>query len=81
MHQDIALTKFWPTFCFQMGIYAALGVGQSLAALLNGITLAFIIYSASRRIHDVCLSSSCFCLSDSRIERHHPHNAESNHFL
>ena len=82
MCQDIALIKFWLTICFQMGIYATLGVGQSLAALLNGITIAFIIYSASRRMHDVCVTSSLFfCLSDSRVERHHPHNAESNVFL
>ena len=60
MRQDITLTNFWPTICFQMGIYATLGVGQSLAALLNGITIAFIIYSASRRMHDVCLSSPLF---------------------
>ncbi|KAI9463348.1 ABC transporter [Lactarius psammicola] len=37
---------------FYMGIYAALNVGQALATFLNGITVAFIVYSASRRMHD-----------------------------
>ncbi|KAI9439887.1 ABC transporter [Lactarius indigo] len=35
-----------------MGIYATLGVGQALATFLNGTTVAFIVYSASRRMHD-----------------------------
>ncbi|KAH9068493.1 ABC transporter [Lactarius deliciosus] len=37
---------------FYMGIYATLGIGQALAAFSNGITVAFIVYSASRRLHD-----------------------------
>ncbi|KAH9177416.1 ABC transporter [Lactarius sanguifluus] len=37
---------------FYMGIYAILGVGQALAAFLNGTAIAFIVYSASRRMHD-----------------------------
>ncbi|KAF8273331.1 P-loop containing nucleoside triphosphate hydrolase protein [Lactarius quietus] len=37
---------------FYMGIYATIGIGQALAAYLNGITLAAIVYSASRRLHD-----------------------------
>ncbi|KAH8995028.1 ABC transporter [Lactarius akahatsu] len=37
---------------FYMGIYAALGVGQALATFLNGTVVAFIAYSASRRMHD-----------------------------
>ncbi|KAH9063931.1 ABC transporter [Lactarius vividus] len=37
---------------FYMGIYATLGVGQALAAFLNGTTIAFVVYSASRRMHD-----------------------------
>ncbi|KAH8995030.1 ABC transporter [Lactarius akahatsu] len=37
---------------FYMGIYATLGVGQALAAFMNGMTVAFIVYSASRRMHD-----------------------------
>jgi hypothetical protein len=39
-----------------MGIYATLGIGQALGAFLSGITLASIVYSASTRLHDVCLS-------------------------
>ncbi|KAH9003060.1 P-loop containing nucleoside triphosphate hydrolase protein [Lactarius hatsudake] len=35
-----------------MGIYATLGVGQALTAFLNGTAIAFIVYSASRRMHD-----------------------------
>ncbi|KAH9173294.1 putative ATP-binding cassette transporter protein YOR1 [Lactarius sanguifluus] len=35
-----------------MAIYATLGVGQAIAALLNGTTVAFIAYSASRRTHE-----------------------------
>jgi hypothetical protein len=60
MHQDMVPFKLWLTIHFQMVIYATLGVGQSLAALLNGITITFIIYSASVRMHDVCLSSYSF---------------------
>ncbi|KAH9003061.1 ABC transporter [Lactarius hatsudake] len=37
---------------FYMGIYATLGVGQALATFSNGMTVAFIVYSASRRMHD-----------------------------
>ncbi|KAH9068492.1 ABC transporter [Lactarius deliciosus] len=37
---------------FYMGIYATLGIGQALATFSNGITVAFIVYSASRRLHD-----------------------------
>ncbi|KAH9031754.1 ABC transporter [Lactarius pseudohatsudake] len=37
---------------FYMGIYATLGVGQALATFMNGIIVAFIVYSASRRMHD-----------------------------
>ncbi|KAH8995032.1 ABC transporter [Lactarius akahatsu] len=37
---------------FYMGIYATLGVGQALATFMNGMTVAFIVYSASRRMHD-----------------------------
>jgi len=36
-----------------MGIYAMLGVAQALTAFLNGTIIAFIIYSASKRLHHV----------------------------
>ena len=45
---------------FQMGIYATLGVGQAVTAFLNGTIIALIVYSASRRMHDVCLTGSSF---------------------
>jgi hypothetical protein len=48
--------QFRLDFRIQMGIYAALGIGQALGAFLNGLTLASIVYSASTRLHDVCLS-------------------------
>jgi len=60
MHQAIALINFCLTIRLQMEIYATLDVGQALAAFLNGTIIAFIIYSASRRMHDVCLSGSLF---------------------
>ncbi|KAI9467371.1 ABC transporter [Lactarius psammicola] len=41
---------------FYMGIYAILGVGQAIAAFLNGTTLAFIVYSASMRMHDSAIT-------------------------
>ena len=41
-----------------MGIYAALGIGQAVGSFLNGLTLASIVYSASTRLHDVCLPGS-----------------------
>ncbi|KAH9068491.1 ABC transporter [Lactarius deliciosus] len=41
---------------FYMGIYATLGVGQALAAFLNGTAIAFIVYSASRRMHDSAIT-------------------------
>lgn len=34
-----------------MGIYATLGVGQALAAFVNGVVFAFLIYTASRQLH------------------------------
>ncbi|KAH9031752.1 ABC transporter [Lactarius pseudohatsudake] len=37
---------------FYMGIYATLGVGQALAVFLDSAAIAFIVYSASRRMHD-----------------------------
>ncbi|KAI9447656.1 ABC transporter [Lactarius indigo] len=37
---------------FYMAIYATLGLGQAIVALLHGTTVAFIAYSASRRMHD-----------------------------
>ncbi|KAH8989225.1 ABC transporter [Lactarius hatsudake] len=43
----------WPrSQGFYMGIYATLGVGQALAAFLAGTATAFIVYSASGRLHD-----------------------------
>ncbi len=60
MRQAIVLINFCLTIRLQMGIYATLGVGQALAAFLNGTIIAFIVYSASRRMHDVCLPASLF---------------------
>jgi len=60
MRQAIVLINFCLTIRIQMGIYATLGVGQALATFLNGTTIVFIVYSASRQMHDVCLSSSLF---------------------
>lgn len=36
-----------------MGIYATLGVAQAFTAFLNGTIIAFIVYSASQRLHHV----------------------------
>ncbi len=60
MRRAIVLINFYLTIRFQMGIYATLGVGQALAAFLTGTAIAFIAYSASRRMHDVRLSGSLF---------------------
>jgi hypothetical protein len=60
MCQGILLIYFCLTIRFQMGIYVALGVGQAAAAYMTGGTLAMIVYSASRRLHDVCHSGSLF---------------------
>ena len=81
MRQAIVLIDFCPSIRLQMGIYATLAVGQALAASLNGAILAFIIYSTSRQMHDVCLSGSLFTLSNSWVERHPPRNAKSDVFL
>ncbi|KAH9043416.1 ABC transporter [Lactarius hengduanensis] len=37
---------------FYMGIYATFGVAQALTAFLDSAAIAFIVYSASRRMHD-----------------------------
>lgn len=58
MRHGIHLINFGLTNRIQMGIYAALAIGQALGGFLNGLTLASIVYSASRRLHDVCLSGS-----------------------
>ena len=60
MRQTIVSIDSCPSVRFQMGIYATLGVGQALAAFLNGIIIALFVYSASRRMHDVCLSGSLY---------------------
>ena len=60
MRQAIVLINFCLTIRFQMGIYASLGVAQAIAVFLNGSVIALMVYSASRRMHDVCLSSSLF---------------------
>ncbi|KAI9463349.1 ABC transporter [Lactarius psammicola] len=62
MQVSIVLSSYWLVWWqerqwrrpqgFYMGIYAALGVGQALATFLNGIAVAFIAYSASRRMHN-----------------------------
>ncbi|KAI9463347.1 ABC transporter [Lactarius psammicola] len=62
MQVSIVLSSYWLVWWqerqwrrpqgFYMGIYVTLGVGQALAAFLNGTTVAFIVYSASRRMHD-----------------------------
>ncbi|KAH9030727.1 ABC transporter [Lactarius hengduanensis] len=44
--------------CVRWGSTAILGVGQALAVFLDSAAIAFIVYSASRRMHDVCLSDS-----------------------
>ncbi|KAI0255115.1 ABC transporter [Lactifluus subvellereus] len=44
--------RHWPQpQGFYMGIYAMLGFGQALAAFLSGVIIAFVVYSASRRLH------------------------------
>ncbi len=50
MRQAIVLINFCLTIRIQMGIYATLGVGQALATFLNGTTIVFIVYSASRQM-------------------------------
>ncbi|KAI9461546.1 ABC transporter [Lactarius psammicola] len=61
MQVSIVLSSYWccggknangDARLYYMGIYAALGVGQALATFLNGIAVAFIAYSASRRMHN-----------------------------
>ncbi|KAI9439890.1 ABC transporter [Lactarius indigo] len=62
MQVSVVLSSYWLVWWqerqwqrpqgFYMGIYAALGVGQALATFLNGTAIAFIVYSASRRMHD-----------------------------
>jgi len=56
MRRTIVLINLCLTIRFQMGIYATLGVGQAITAFLNSTTITFIAYTASRRMHDVCLS-------------------------
>ena len=48
-----------------MGIYALLGMAQACTTFLNGVTIAFFIYSASRRLHHVgsSFSDSFFLLT------------------
>jgi len=41
---------------FYMGIYGMLGVAQGFTAFLNGTIIAFVIYSASRRLHHDAIS-------------------------
>ena len=65
MCQSILLIYFRLTIRFKMGVYVAIGVGQAVAAYMNGSTLAMIIYSASRRLHDVCHLGSFFFFSQS----------------
>ena len=55
MRQTIVPNNFYLNVSFQMGIYALLGVGQALGAFLTGATVAFLVYSASRQMHDVRL--------------------------
>lgn len=38
-----------------MGIYAALGVSQSLTMFVMGASFAILTYYASKRLHEVCL--------------------------
>ena len=57
-----------------MGIYAALGIGQALSAFFNGVIFAFLIYAASRQLHEDAIrrvmhapmsffeTTVCFCL-------------------
>jgi hypothetical protein len=40
-----------------MGIYAALGVSQSLAMFFMGVTFAILAYYASQELHEVSLCS------------------------
>lgn len=40
-------------FAKQMGVYAALGVGQALTNFVMGIVTAFTIYFAAQRLHHV----------------------------
>ncbi|KAH9989454.1 ABC transporter [Russula vinacea] len=47
MQMSIVLSSYW----YVMGIYAMLGVAQAVTGFLNGTILAFIIYSASKRLH------------------------------
>ena len=56
MRQTIAIINFCLSVCFQMGIYATFTVGLTLASFLNGGVIAYIVYSASWRMHDVCIS-------------------------
>lgn len=41
-------------FVEQMGVYAALGVGQALTNFVMGMVTAFTIYFAAQRLHHVC---------------------------
>ena len=36
-----------------MGIYAMLGIAQAVTTFFSGTIIAFLIYSASRRLHHV----------------------------
>ena len=81
MRQTIVLINLCLIMCFQMGVYATLGVGQALAAFLNGTIIAVFVYSASRRMHDVCFQVPCVSLSNSWVECHHPRNAKSDVFF
>ncbi|KAI0260131.1 putative ATP-binding cassette transporter protein YOR1 [Gloeopeniophorella convolvens] len=61
MQTSIVLSSYWLVWWqdrqwpqpqgFYMGIYAALGVGQALTSFMNGMIIAFIVYSASKQLH------------------------------
>ncbi|KAI0303610.1 ABC transporter [Multifurca ochricompacta] len=61
MQAAIVLSSYWLVWWqdrqwpqpqgFYMGIYALIGVSQALAGFLNGTTIAFVVYSASRKLH------------------------------
>jgi hypothetical protein len=49
-----------------MGIYATLGVAQAFTGFLNGTIIAFVVHSASKRLHHVgspCMDCSLYRLT------------------